>query len=42
MTDELINELKTVIYIKYKELGGNGRVAKSDTFSTEIDKILGL
>ena len=29
-------------YKKYKELGGNGRVAKSDTFITEIDKILGL
>ena len=42
VTDELINELKTVIYKKYKELGGNGRVAKSDTFITEIDKILGL
>lgn len=42
VTDNLINELKTVIYKKYKELGGNGRVAKSDTFIAEIDKILGL
>lgn len=42
VTDDLINGLKTVIYAKYKELGGNGRVAKSDTFITEIDKILGL
>jgi hypothetical protein len=42
VTDDLINELKIVIYAKYKELGGNGRVAKSDTFITEIDNILGL
>lgn len=42
VTDDLINELKIVIYAKYKELGGNGRGAKSDTFITEIDNILGL
>lgn len=42
MTDDLINELKIIIYAKYKDLGGNGRVAKRDTFITEIDKILGL
>lgn len=42
VTDDLINELKIIIYAKYKDLGGNGRVAKSDTFITEIDKILGL
>ena len=42
VTDDLINELKIVIYAKYKELGGNGGVAKSDTFITEIDNILGL
>ncbi|MDE6016160.1 MAG: AIPR family protein, partial [Acetatifactor sp.] len=42
VTDVLINELKAIIYKKYKELGGNGRVAKSDTFINEIDKILGL
>ena len=39
VTDELINELKSPIYLKYKELGGNGRVAKSETFIMEIDKI---
>ncbi len=42
VTDDLINDLKKIIYAKYKELGGNGRVAKSDTFITEIDKMLGL
>lgn len=41
-SEELINELRSVIYAKYKELGGNGRVAKSDTFITEIDSILGM
>lgn len=41
ITDKLINDLKSIIYDRYKELGGNGRVAKSDTFITEIDKILG-
>ena len=40
--DIVTDELKIVIYAKYKELGGNGRVAKSDTFITEIDNILGL
>lgn len=42
VTDELIDDLKTTIYEKYKELGGNGRVAKSETFITEIDRILGM
>ena len=42
VTDDLINGLKNQIYLKYKELGGNGRVAKSETFITEIDGILGL
>lgn len=42
ITDELINDIKQQIYDKYKELGGNGRVAKSDTFISEIDKIIDL
>ncbi len=42
VTDDLINELKTSIYMKYKKLGGNGRVAKSDTFINEIDNILSI
>lgn len=40
--DEEIAELKTVIYTKYKELGGNGRVAKSATFIEEIYALLNL
>lgn len=42
ITDELINELMSTIYAKYKELGRNGRVAKSNTFIAEIDTILGV
>lgn len=42
VTDEIINKSKSDIYEKYKELGGNGRVAKSSTFINEIDKILGF
>lgn len=42
VTDEIINKSKSDIYEKYKELGGNGRVAKSTTFINEIDKILGF
>ena len=38
--DKTINVVKEQIYEKYKELGGNGRVAKSSTFIDEIDKIL--
>jgi hypothetical protein len=40
VSEDVINELKNKIYAKYKELGGNGRVAKSDTFITEIDKMI--
>lgn len=42
ITDELINKVKVIVYSKYKELGGNGRVAKSNTFVEEIDKLIGL
>lgn len=42
ITDETINDLKNKIYQKYKELGDNSQVAKSDTFIEEIDMILGL
>ena len=38
----VIDEVKTMIYEKYKELGGNGRVAKSSTFINEIDVMLGF
>lgn len=40
--DEDINNIKKIIYSKYKELGGNGRVAKSSSFVNHIDSILGL
>lgn len=42
ITEETIDETKKQIYNKYKELGGNGRVAKSSTFINEIDNILGF
>lgn len=40
LDETIINDLKTRIYQKYKELGGNGRVAKSESFIKEIDNIL--
>ena len=40
ITDDTINALISDIYIKYKEKGGNGRVAKSSEFIREIDDIL--
>ncbi|MDD6082732.1 MAG: AIPR family protein [Oscillospiraceae bacterium] len=39
---ETINDLISDIYKKYKEKGGNGRVAKSSEFIGEIDNILNL
>ena len=42
ITDENILAHKTLVYDKYKELGGNGRVAKSSSFIEEIDKLIGL
>lgn len=42
VTDKLIDELKKPVFAKYKELGGNGRVAKSESFILEIDRILGF
>lgn len=37
-----IEDMRLLVYSKYKSLGGNGRVAKSSTFINEIDAILGL
>lgn len=37
-----IEDVKEVVYTKYKELGGNGRVAKSSSFVDEVDKVIGL
>lgn len=42
VTDDFIQNICDQIYLKYKELGGNGRVAKSATFIDEIDKTLEL
>ena len=40
--DSLINEIKEQVYKKYKELGGNGRVAKSASFIGEIESLLDI
>lgn len=40
ITDELIESINCKIYQKYKEAGGNGRVAKSSEFIKQIDEIL--
>lgn len=40
INDSSINVMKESVYTKYKELGGNGRVAKSSSFIDEIYKIL--
>ena len=42
VTDDIINEIKELVYKKYKELGGNGRVAKSSSFINEIYTLLGI
>ena len=40
ITNEIIETLSNEIYKKYKEAGGNGRVAKSTEFIKKIDEIL--
>ena len=40
VSNEIITSLIDEIYIKYKEEGGNGRVAKSQEFIRKIDEIL--
>ena len=42
LADNEINTVKSLVYQKYKELGGNGRVAKSSTFVNEVDVAIGL
>ncbi len=42
ITQQTIDVIKEEIYKKYKELGGNGRVAKSATFINEIYSLLGF
>ena len=41
-TEEFINTIKKQIYARYKELGGDGRIAKSQHFVSHIDKLLGF
>jgi hypothetical protein len=42
LTEEEINDVKVLVYQKYKKLGGNGRVAKSSTFVNEVDASIGI
>lgn len=42
LSEDEINAVKTLVYQKYKELGGNGRVAKSSSFVNEVDTTIGL
>ena len=42
LTEDEINTVKALVYKKYKELGGNGRVAKSSTFVNEVDAAIGI
>ncbi len=42
LSDKEIDEMKDIVYQKYKELGGNSRVAKSTTFVNDISDAIGL
>lgn len=42
LSDDYITTIKDAVVNKYKELGGNGRVAKSSTFVNEVDTVIGL
>lgn len=42
VSDDFINELKTLVYDKYRKLGGNSNVVKDSKFIEEIDSILKL
>lgn len=37
-----IEELRKKIFNRYKQLGGNGNIAKSNTFVDEVDKLIDL
>lgn len=37
-----IEELRKIIFNRYKQLGGNGRIAKSNSFVDEVDMLIGL
>lgn len=40
VTEEFIDSIKWQVYNKYNELGGDGRVAKSSGFITNIDNLI--
>lgn len=40
LTADIIDKCKVAVFNRYKDLGGNGRVAKSSTFIDEIDALL--
>ena len=42
LCDREIDEVKMSVYKKYKELGGNGRVAKSSEFINSVDTVIGI
>ncbi len=42
ITMDMIDEMKKLVFERYKALGGDGRVAKSSTFINEIDVLLGF
>lgn len=42
VTDEYVNSIKKLVYDKYKELGGDSRVAKGSDFIGYIDELLGF
>lgn len=42
MSDEFINSVKELVYNKYVELGGDGRVVKGPNFITQIEDIMGF
>lgn len=40
ISDDFISSIRELVFNKYKELGGNGRVAKSNEFITKIEPLL--
>lgn len=42
VSDKFINSVKELVYNKYVELGGDGRVVKGPNFITQIERIMGF
>lgn len=42
VSDEFINSVKELVYNKYVELGGDGRVVKGSNFTTQTERIMGF